>query len=52
MEVLSAAHDTVDPIRNLELDANRFWVPIESHLVGLAAATDLPVHEIKATLVP
>jgi hypothetical protein len=24
MEVLSAAHDRVDPIRKLELDANRF----------------------------
>ncbi len=52
MEGLSAAHDPVDPIRALELDANRFWVPIDAHLVRLAAATDLPVHEIKATLVP
>jgi hypothetical protein len=49
MEVVVAAHD---PIRALELDANRFWVPIEAHLVRLAAATDLPVHEIKAALVP
>jgi hypothetical protein len=52
MEVLSAGHDPVDPIRKLELDANRFWVPIEAHLVGPAGATDLPVHEIKAALVP
>jgi hypothetical protein len=49
VEVVAAAHD---PIRALELDANRFWVPIEAHLVRLAAATDLPVHEIKAALVP
>jgi hypothetical protein len=52
MEVLSAAHDRGDPIRKLELDANQFWVPIEAHLSRLALATDLPVHEIKATLVP
>lgn len=48
MEVMSAAHD---PIRALELDASRFWVPIEAHLARLAAATDLPVHEIKSALV-
>jgi hypothetical protein len=48
-EVVWAAHD---PIRALELDANRFWVPIEAHLVRLAGATHLPVHEIKAALVP
>jgi hypothetical protein len=34
------------------LDVNRFWVPIEVHLIRLAVATDLPVHEIKAALVP
>jgi hypothetical protein len=34
MEVLSAAHDPVDPIRTLELDANRFWVPINAHLTA------------------
>jgi hypothetical protein len=49
MEVMWAAHD---PIRALEVDANRFWVPIEAHLIRLAGATDLPVHAIKATLVP
>lgn len=49
MEVMSAAHD---PIRALELDANRFWVPIEAHLIRLAGATDLRVHDIKAALVP
>jgi len=49
MEVLSAAHD---PIGALELDANRFWTPIEADLIRLAAATDLPVPEIKAALVP
>jgi hypothetical protein len=49
MEVVSAAHD---PIRALELDASRFWVPIEAHLIKLAGATDLPVHEIEAALVP
>ena len=48
-EVVWAAHD---PIRALELDASRFWVPIEAHLIRLAGATDLPVHEIKAALVP
>jgi hypothetical protein len=52
VEGLSAAHESVDPIRKLELDANRLWVPIEEHLIRLAAATHLPVHEIKATLVP
>ena len=52
MEVLSAAHDRVDPIRMLELDANRFWAPIEAHMISLAGAIDLPVHEIKAALVP
>jgi hypothetical protein len=52
MEVVSAAHGHADPIRDLELDANRFWVPIEAHLIGLAVATDLPVREIKAALVP
>jgi len=52
MEVMWAAHDRVDPIRELELDANRFWVPIEAHLIKLAGATDLPVHEIEAALVP
>jgi|SRR2546425_5027940 len=52
IEVLAAAHDRVDPIRKLELDANRFWVPIDAHLVRLAAATDLPIEEIEATLVP
>jgi hypothetical protein len=52
MEAVSPAHDRVDPIRVLELDANRFWVPIEAHLIRLAGATDLPVHEIKAALVP
>jgi hypothetical protein len=51
-EVLWAAHEPVDPIRQLELDANRFWVPIEAHLRRLAMATNLPVHEIQATLVP
>jgi len=49
MAVMSAAYD---PIRELELDANRFWAPIEAHLIRLAAATDLPLHEIKAALVP
>lgn len=49
MEVMWAAHD---PIRALELDANRFWVPIEAHLIRLAGATELPVPEIKAALVP
>ncbi len=52
MEVMSAAYDHADPIRELELDANRFWAPIEAHLIRLAAATDLPVHEIKTALVP
>jgi hypothetical protein len=52
MEVVSAAHVAFDPIRALELAANRFWVPIEAHLIRLAGATDLPVHEIKAALVP
>jgi hypothetical protein len=41
-----------NPIRALELDANRFWAPIEAHLIRLAVATDLPVYEIKAALVP
>lgn len=49
MEVMSAAHD---PIRQLELDANRFWVPFDGHLIRLAAATNLPVDEIKAVIVP
>ena len=49
IEMVWAAHD---PIRALELDASRFWVPIEAHLIKLAGATDLPVHEIEAALVP
>ncbi len=52
VEALSAAHELVDPIRKLELDANRFWVPIDAHVVRLAVATNLPVDEIEATLVP
>jgi len=52
MEVLSAAHDRIDPIRKLELDANRLWAPVEAHLIRLAGATNLPLHEIKAALVP
>jgi hypothetical protein len=51
-EAVSAAHDRVDPIRELELDANRFWIPIEAHLMRLAGATALPLEEIKAALVP
>jgi len=42
IEMVWAAHD---PIRALELDASRFWVPIETHLIKLAGATDLPVHD-------
>ena len=52
VEVTSAAYKRVDPIRELELDANRFWIPIEAQLIRLAALTDLPVYEIKAALVP
>lgn len=53
MEVAaSAVYDRADPIRELELDANRFWIPIEAHLIRLAVVTDLPVDEIKAALVP
>ena len=48
-EVVWAAHD---PIRELELDASRFWIPIEAQLIRLAVLTDLPVDEIKAALVP
>ena len=52
VEVASAAYNRVDPIRELELDANRFWIPIEAQLIKLAVLTDLPVAEIKAALVP
>jgi len=52
VEVASAAYNRVDPIRELELDANRFWIPIEAQLIRLAELTDLPVDEIKAALVP
>jgi len=48
-EVVWAAHD---PIRELELDANRFWIQIEAQLIRLEVLTDLPVDEIKAALVP
>jgi len=52
MEAVSVAHDPVDLISELELDANRFWIPTEAHLIRLAIVTDLPVDEIKAALVP
>jgi hypothetical protein len=49
VEVVAATHD---PIRALELDASRLWVPVEAHLSRLAVATGLSIHEIKAALVP
>jgi hypothetical protein len=52
MEVAAAVYDRVDPIRELELDANRFWIPSDAHLIRLAVATDLAVDDIKEVLVP